>query len=108
MKINNQKLVNRWNNIMNDICCEYICITEHSEICNRPQYYSCEEGITVAWMLKEAKYHLSCYYESGHIRYEDKFDSEEGYKTWLSETGKLKRLITALEKLDDGFVVEWE
>lgn len=108
MKINNQKIVNKWNDIMECICCEYLTIgTRLSELETRKEYYQIEDGISVGWMLEEAKYWLSCYYESGHIRYEDKFDSEDGYKTWVSETGKLKRLIAKLETMEDSMVVEW-
>lgn len=108
MKINNQKLVNRWNDLVNDICLEYLAIgTTLSEIETNKQYYGTEEGITVAWMLKEAKYWLSCYYESGHCRCDDRYEGKEEYKTWVSETGRLKRLIATLEKMKNSLVVEW-
>lgn len=109
MKINNQKLVNRWNNLMNDISCEYLTIgTTLSEIETKKQYYGTENGITTEWMLKETKYLLSCYYETGHCRCDDRFEGETEYKVWLSETGKLKRLIAALEKMENTLVVEWQ
>ena len=77
MKINNQKLVNRWNNLMNDICLEYLAIgTKLSELETNRKYYGTEEGITVAWMLKEAEYWLSCYYETGHCRCDDRFEGK--------------------------------
>jgi hypothetical protein len=110
MKINNQKLVSRWDNLMNSICCEYLAIaTPLSELERCKHTYSIQDGITVEWMLKEAKYWLSCYYESGHCRCDDRFEGEQEYKTWVSETGRLKRLIATLEKMDkDTLVVEWE
>ena len=108
MKVNNQKLVTRWNGIMNDIGNEHLTIgTRLSELDTRKEYYGTLDGITIGWMLKKAKYWLSCYYETGHCRCDDRFEGEEEYKIWLSETGKLKRLIATLEKMDDGFVAEW-
>lgn len=108
MKVHNQKLVNRWNGIMNDICLEYLAIgTSLSELEAKKQYYGVEKGITVAWMLKEAKYWLSCYYEAGHCRCDDRFEGETEYKVWVSETGRLKRLIATLEKMENVLVVEW-
>lgn len=109
MKINNQKLVNRWNNLMNDICLEYLAIgTTLSEVETNRQYYGTEEGITVEWMIKEAKYWLSCYYETGHCRCDDRYEGETEYKIWVSETGRLKRLIATLEKMENSVVVEWK
>lgn len=108
MKVNNQKLVKRWDNIMYDIGCEYLTIdTTLSELETQKKYYGVENGITIKWMLKEADYWLSCYYETGHCRCDDRYLGKEEYKIWVSETGKLKRLITALAKMDDSIVVEW-
>ena len=108
MKVNNQKLINRWNNIMNDIGCEYLTIgTRLSELEVQKKYYGVENGITIKWMLKEAEYWLSCYYETGHCRCDDRYLGEEEYKIWVSETGKLKRLIETLNKIDNNMVVEW-
>lgn len=108
MVILNQKLVNRWNSVMNSICCEHITInTKLSELDSKRQYYGTENGITVEWMIKEAKYWLSCYYESGHCRCDDRFDSKEAYKEWVSETSKLKRLIATLEKMKNTVIVKW-
>ena len=109
MKINNHKLVKRWNNLMDSICCEHLGIgTTLSELETHKKYYGVEEGITIEWMIKEAKYWLSCYYETGHCRCDDRYEGETEYKVWLSETGKLKRLITTLEKMENALVVEWE
>ena len=93
---------------MNSICCEYITIdTELSELEFHKTYYDIEDGISVDWMLNEAEYWLSCYYESGNVRCDDRFYGEDEYKIWVSETGMLKRLIARLKKMDDCMVVEW-
>ena len=108
MKINNRNIVNRWDAVMNSIGCEYLMIEDRlSELERQKKYYDIEDGISMGWMLKEAEYWLSCYFEDGNVRCDDKYDSEDGYKTWLSETGKLKRLIARLEKMEDCIVVEW-
>lgn len=105
MTIKNQKIVNRWNSVMNDIGCEYLTInTSLSELEYHKKYYDIEEGISVGWMFSEASYWLSCYYESGNVRCDDK---EYDMKTWLSETGKLKRLIARLENMEDEMIVKW-
>lgn len=108
MKIHNQKIVNRWNAVMNSIGCEYLTIGERlSELEYQKEYYNVENGISVGWMFSEASYWLSCYYEEGNVRHDDKFYSKDSNKVWLSETGKLKRLIARLEKMDDDMIVEW-
>ena len=108
MKIHDQKLVNRWNNLVNDLGLEYLGInTNLSEIETQKTYYGLERGISTAWMLKEAKYWLSCYYESGHCRCDDRFEGPDEYKIWVSETGKLKRFISHIEKIGNKIVVEW-
>ena len=105
MKINNQKIVNRWDKVMNNIGCEHIMIP--GELESKREYYSVEDGVTVAWMLEEAKYWLSCYYEEGNCRCDDRFIDEYCYKDWVSETGMLKRLVAFLEKQEPQTVVEW-
>lgn len=111
MTIKNQKLVNRWNSVMNDIGCEYLTInTGLSELERHKDYYDIVDGISTSWMLKEAKYWLSCYYEEGNVRCDDRFIDEDCYKIWVSETGRLKRLIEKLEvevMLRDGLIAEW-
>lgn len=108
MKVNNQKLINRWNDIMNDIGCEHLTIgTRLSELETKKEYYDVENGITIKWMLHEAEYWLSCYYEVGHCRCDDRFEGKEEYKSWVSETGRLKRLISSLKKMDNIVVAEW-
>lgn len=110
MKINDAKLVKRWDDVMYNICLEHLTInTRLSEVVDNKDYYDVEEGITVYWMKHEAEYWLSCYYESGNCRCDDRFEGKEEYKMWVSETGRLKRLIARLEKLDADFVVvEWD
>lgn len=110
MIILDKKIVDRWNNVMNSIGCEHVTInTRLSELERnleiRRNYYGTTNGINTEWMLKEAKYWLSCYYESGHCRCDERFESTEGYKVWVSETGKLKRLINMLEKNGNKIVV---
>ena len=108
MKINNQKIVNRWNSVMNNIGCEYLTIgTNLSELEYHKEYYTVEDGISINWMIEEAKYWLSCYFESGNVRCDDRFYSEDSYKLWKSETGMLKRLIARLEAMKNSMVVEW-
>ena len=94
---------------MNDICCEYITIdTELSELERHKSYYEVYDGISIAWMIKEAKYWLSCYYEEGNVRCDDRFYDADCYKMWVSETGKLKRLIAKLEIMDkEEMVAIW-
>ena len=108
MKINNQKIVNRWNSVMNSIGCEYLTIgTKLSELEYHKKYYDVEDGITIGWMFSEASYWLSCYYESGNCRCDDRFIDKENYAIWVSETGMLKRLIARLESMEDSVIVEW-
>lgn len=110
MKINNKALVKRWDGLMMDLCLEYLTINDphYSVLQNEKHYYNIEHGIDTDWMLQEAEYWLSCYYESGHCRCDDRFEGEAEYKTWKSETGRLKRLIATLEKMDYQLVAEWE
>lgn len=108
MTINDQKIVKRWNSVMNDVGCEHVTIgTRLSELEVHKKYYEVEDGISVGWMYSEAEYWLSCYYEAGNVRCDDKHYDEDSYKIWLSETGKLKRLIAKLEDMEDVMIVEW-
>lgn len=108
MKINNEKIVKRWNSVMYDIGCEHITInTRLSELESNKRYYDIEDGISVGWMFSEASYWLSCYYEEGNVRCDDRHHDEDSYKIWLSETGKLKRLIAKLENMENEMIVEW-
>ena len=51
---------------------------------------------TTADLLKEAKYLLSTYYESGHANCE--ILKDESPNVWRSDVAKLKRFIVRLEK----------
>lgn len=108
MTINNQKIVNRWNSVMYSIGCEHLTInTKLSELEDNKEYYQVENGISVGWMFSEASYWLSCYFETGNVRCDDRFYDADSYKIWVSETGKLKRLIARLEEMEDCIIVEW-
>ena len=54
-----------------------------------------KEGTKREFTVEEAEYLLSCYYEPGHCRYEDRHENRSRY---VSETGKLKRFIAAYKK----------
>ena len=108
MIITNEKIVKRWDSVMNDIGCEHVTInTRLSELEYHKDYYGIKDGITIDWMLEEAKYWLSCYYESGNVRCDDRFIDKDCYKMWVSETGRLKRLIDKLKSMEDETIVEW-
>lgn len=108
MKIYMLKLVDRWDKLMNSIGCEHITInTKLSELEVDKKYYNTENGITVKWMLKEAKYWLSCYIEAGNSRYDDRKMGVEAYKLWVSDRAKLARMVVKLERMEDAVVVEW-
>jgi hypothetical protein len=108
MTINNEKIVKRWNSVMNDIGCEHLTIgTRLSELEDHMRYYDIEDGISISWMIHEAGYWLKCYNEIGNVRCDDRFIDEDNYKIWLSESGKLKRLIERLKKMQDEYVVSW-
>ena len=108
MKINNQKIVNRWNSVMMNVGLEHLTIGGNmSELADAKEYYCITDGIDIDWMVEHAKYWLSCYYESGHCRCDDRFIDEDNYKFWRQETGMLKRLIARLEKIEYCMIVEW-
>lgn len=116
MKVLNPKIVKRWNGIMYDIGLEFMELPTfpgeelfHSEIIREKRYYNVLDGVTYGWMKREAEYWLSCYYERGHCRCDDRFGDPDYYKVWVSETGKLKRFIKALEKYEQTeLVIDWE
>ena len=102
------KIANRFAKVMNIIGCEFLDITdERAEVLQRRDHYCTENGVTINWMKKEVDYWLSCYYESGNVRCDDRFGDKYGYKIWVSETGYLKRLKKALEKYEDAVIEEW-
>lgn len=115
--VTDPKIVKRWNGICYCIGLEHEELPSspddelwYSEIAEEKRYYNVEDGVTYGWFLKEAEYWLSCYYEEGHCRCDERFEDEECYKTWVSETGKLKRFIAAVKKKieeigDEDYVV---
>lgn len=115
MKINDFKIIKRWNGIAWDIGLEHLGLPEkpgvnklHGEVMECKEYYDALDGITYGWLLNEAEYWLSCYYESGNCRCDDRFIDSDCYKSWVSETGKLKRFINAVKKYDAAkYVIEW-
>jgi len=98
------KVIERWNNIMYDIGCEHTTIaTRYSEI------FADRALISIKELYDEAEYWLSCYYESGNCRCDDRFLGDYEYKVWRSETGKLKRLLAFLDKhINTYLIVEYE
>lgn len=108
MKINDKKIVKRWNSVMFTIGCEHVSLDPYySELEDCKDYYGIPHGISIEWLIEEAKYWLSCYYEGGNCRCDDRFIDKENYKIWVQETGILKRLIARLEKMENIMVVEW-
>ena len=103
VKAEYRKIAKRFCDVMNIIGCEYLDI-EGSELNDNKRYYNVEHGVTIGWMIDEAEYWLSCYYEPGHVRCDDKRDDP---KTWRSETGYLKRLINALKKYERNELVAY-
>ena len=113
--VTNPKIVERWNNIMYTIGLEHEELPTSadddlffSEIARERKYYGVEGGVSYGYMKHEMEYWLSCYYEPGHCRYEDRLTDKDCYKIWVSETGKLKRFINALSKYDaNEMVIIW-
>ena len=88
-KLNMESAIKRYNGIMMD------CGYEHRTI--GTNFSEDTENWNLRDMVAEADYLLSCYFESGHCRYEDRLLSKEDYKIWRSESGMLKRFIKAYE-----------
>lgn len=99
-----RKIVARYNTVMQIIGCEHLMVEQDSEICTARKAYGTENGVTIGRMRHEAEYWLSCYYEPGHCRYEDRKLSGEDYRTWVSETGYLKSLVKSLARYEDDVV----
>ena len=114
--VTDPKIVKRWNDLMWTLGLEHEELPTsadddliYSEAARERKYYGIEDGVTYGYFKDELEYWLSCYYEEGHCRCDDRFLSKEDYKVWVSETGKLKRFIKALEKYDpDEMVIIWE
>lgn len=109
MIIKNERVVKRWDNVMYSLCLEHLTFnTSLSEIVYMKGYYGVQNCVTRAWMLAKAEYWLSCYYESGNCRCDDRFLGKEEYKSWRSEVGMLKRLIETLRKCENDVIIEWD
>ena len=114
--VTDPKIVKRWNDLMWTLGLEHEELPTsadddliYSEAARERKHYGIEDGVTYGYFKDELEYWLSCYYEEGHCRCDDRFLSKEDYKVWVSETGKLKRFIKALEKYDpDEMVIIWE
>lgn len=89
--LNIKQATKRYNDIM--MCLAY----EHNTI--GTDFSESTEGWNLRDMVAECDYTLSTYYESGHANTEMK---EEDFKTWKSETGKLKRFIEAYKPFIEG------
>lgn len=77
----------KYNEIMFALCREHLTIgTGFSEN---------TENWNLRDLVAECDYQLSTYYESGHVNCDEL--KHEDYKTWRSETGKLKRFIAHWE-----------
>lgn len=94
--LNIKSATKRYNDIM------YSCGYEHSTIGTK--FSENTENWNLRDMVAEADYLLSCYYEPGHCRCDDRHLSKEDYKIWVSETGMLKRFIKAYEPFVEGMV----
>ena len=97
-KLNMESALKRYNDIMYDV------VYEHSTIGTR--FSENTENWNLRDMVAEADYLLSCYYEEGHARCDDRHLSEDDYKIWVSETGKLKRFIKAYEPFVEDMICE--
>ena len=94
--LNMERALKRYNDVMYDVGYEHSTIgTSFSEN---------TENWNLRDMVAEADYVLSCYYEPGHARCEDRHLSSDDYKMWVSETGKLKRFIKAYEPFIEELV----
>lgn len=86
-----EKAVKRFNKVMMDIGYYHVTIgTEFSEMYN--------ENTSISEMVKEAEFWLDTYYEEDHANGQMK---EDDRKLWLSETGKLKRFISAFKGVEE-------
>lgn len=86
LNLNINKVIKRYNDLM------FTLSREHSTI--NTSFSESTEGWNLRDMVAECDYVLSTYYESGCINAEMK---EEDFKTWKSETEKLKRFIKVYE-----------
>lgn len=89
-----EQIIARWNRVMYDVCWEHATINTNYE-----EFWLGETDVHITALINEAEYLLSCYYESGHCRCDDRFMGEYEYKVWASEVAKLKRLIAYLRSI---------
>lgn len=90
---NMEKVIKRYNGIMNDVCYEHHTIgTRFSE---DTEHWNLRD------MVAECDYILSTYYEEWHTNY---YLKQEDRATWASETGKLKRFINRYEPFINDLV----
>lgn len=95
--LNMEKAIDRYNSIMWSVGYECSAIEEGHEFDGKPI-----TDWTLRDMVAEADYILSCYYESGNCRCDDRFIDAENYKIWVQETGYLKRFIKAYKPFIEG------
>ncbi len=79
------KATTRYNDLMYDLC------HEHHTIGTKLSQGT--ENWNLRDMVAECDYHLSTYYESGHMNADLIHGDEDERKAWRSETGKLRRFI---------------
>lgn len=94
--LNMERAISRYNDIM------WNCGYEHSTINTKLSENT--ENWNLRDMIAEADYLLSCYYETGNVRCDDRFLGEEEYKIWRSETGMLKRFIDAYKPFVENMI----
>ena len=83
--INMDKITERYNNLMFDLCLEFNTIgTSFSES---------TDDWNLRDMVSECQYQLDCHYEYGNMMEEMRHGDEYERKMWRSETGKLQRFI---------------
>ena len=85
-----EKAVKRYNNLMNDMCLEFLTIgtslTEDRE--DKAKW-------NIRDLVSECQYQLETYFECGHNNYELRNEGEDGRRAWRSETAKYRRFINA-------------
>lgn len=83
-----KKICKRFDGVMWDIGCEYLALSDgKSEIFSDRRYYNVEKGVTLQWMHDEASYWLSCYYEPGHCRCDDKMTEKRDIRFGFLKLG---------------------
>ena len=89
-----EKAVKRYNDIMYDLCREYLTIgTDFSEH---------TDGWNIRDLVAEADYQLSCYYEDGHCNGDMRYGEPEEQKMWRREVGRLTRFINYYKPYIEG------